>query len=154
MTKNLKYVIVDIPPAINVSFNELKNRYPNKKFLMGIDIQDNITMKKEIDKNDVIFIFPHQMKFLEKKYFDISIMIGVTLEMEPKDVKKYMHYVNILSKTLYMKVFKYSGLPFSFYKVYKYNNKKDYFINEKWKEIFCDLGVETDEIAHLGYNID
>ena len=45
----------------------------------------------------------------------------------PKIVKKYMNYVNVLSKSLYMKVFKYSGLPFSFYKFYKFTYIKFYY---------------------------
>ena len=87
-------------------------------------------MKKTLRDNDVIFIFPHQLKMFDTKYFDLSLMIGITLEMEPKDVKRYMEFVNKLSKSLYMKVFKYSGLPFSFYHVYRHNVRKDYFIND------------------------
>ena len=70
---------------------------------------------KEIDKNDIIYIFPHQLKFLRENYFDLSIMIGIINETEPKTLMNYMHYVNKISRNLYMKVFKYSGLPFSFY---------------------------------------
>ena len=47
-----------------------------------------------------------------------------------------MHYINILSKYMYMKVFKYAGLPFSFYKFYKYDEKSHYYINENWEEHF------------------
>ena len=71
--------------------------------------------------------------------------------MEPKDVKRYMEFVNKLSKSLYMKVFKYSGLPFSFYHVYRHNVRKDYFINDKWQQLFLDEGLETDIVSHTGY---
>ena len=64
-----------------------------------------------------------------------------------------MKYVDYLSKNLYMKVFKYSGLPFSFYKIYRYNVKKDYFVPKEWKEIFLDIGIETDIFCHFGYRI-
>jgi|TARA_B100001093_G_scaffold410510_1_gene399798 putative sugar O-methyltransferase len=153
LAKNLKYVVVDIPPAISISHNELKRIYKDKKFYLAIDVKSKDEMSNIIDKNDVIFIFPHQLKYLNKNFFDISIMIGITLEMDPKIVKKYMSYVNILSKSLYMKVFKYAGLPFSFYKFYKFDEKEHYFIDKNWVEIFCQLGLETDNIAHLGYKI-
>ena len=52
-----------------------------------------------------------------------------------------------------MKTFKYSGLPFSFYKVYRYNVKEDYFIPDSWKEVFLDIGIETDYFCHYGYKI-
>ena len=111
-------------------------------------------MNEVLKKNDVIFIFPHQLKFFEEKYFDLSLMIGITLEMEPKDVKRYMSYVNLLSKNLYMKVFKYSGLPFSFYKVYRHDSREDYFIGKSWKNLFIEIGLETDIISHSGYRIE
>ena len=110
-------------------------------------------MDKVIEENDIIYIFPHQLNLMNKNFFDISIMSGVTLEMEPKDVKNYMKYVGFLSKNLYMKTFKYSGLPFSFYKVYRYNVKEDYFIPDSWKEVFLDIGIETDYFCHYGYKI-
>lgn len=151
LSKNVKYVIADIPPSIQTSYNELKKNYPNKKFFYAFDIKDNILMKKTLRDNDVIFVFPHQLKMFDAKYFDISLMIGITLEMEPKDVKRYMEFVNKLSKSLYMKVFKYSGLPFSFYHVYRHNVRKDYFIYDKWQQLFLDEGLETDIVSHTGY---
>ena len=154
LVKNLKYVIVDIPPSIHVSLNELKNIYKDKKFFLAIDVDNKDELNEIIEKYDVVFIFPHQLNLLNDNFFDISIMIGVTLEMDPQIVKKYMYFVNLLSKALYMKVFKYAGLPFSFYKFYKYDDKSSYHINKNWDEIFCDIGLETDNIAHLGYKIN
>ena len=153
LCQNLKYVIVDIPPAINTSYNELKSIYKSKKFFLAINVYDKDKLNEIIENNDVVLIFPHQLKLLSRDFFDISILIGVTLEMEPKIVKQYMHYINILSKYMYMKVFKYAGLPFSFYKFYKYDEKSHYYINENWEEIFSEVGLETDNIAHLGYKI-
>ena len=153
LSKNIKYVIVDIPPSINLSYEELKSIYKKKKIFLAIDINDKKKLNEIIDSNDVVLIFPHQLKLLKRNFFDISIMIGITLEMEPKIVKEYMDFVDQLSKSMYMKVFTYAGLPFSFYKFYKYDDKKSYHIHEDWKEIFCDVGLETDNIAHLGYKI-
>jgi len=153
LSKNIKYVIADIPPSIQISYNELKKNYPNKKLFYAFEIKDNITMRKALNENDVIFIFPHQLKFFDDKYFDLSLMIGITLEMEPKDVKRYMSFVNKLSKALYMKVFKYAGLPYSFYHVYRHNVRKDYFIYDKWKQLYLDEGLETDIVSHAGYLI-
>tara|TARA_X000000950_G_C13820224_1_gene621597 strand:- start:263 stop:1411 length:1149 start_codon:yes stop_codon:yes gene_type:complete len=153
LINNLKYVIVDIPPSINISYNELKHIYKEKKFFIAIDVKTKEELTLIIEEFDVVFIFPHQLNLLDENFFDISIMIGVTLEMDPKVVKKYMHFVNLLSKSLYMKVFKYAGLPFSFYKFYKYDDRSNYYINKEWDEVFCDLGLETDNIAHLGYKI-
>ena len=81
-------------------------------------------------------------------------MIGVTLEMEPKDVKRYMEYVELLSNNVYLKVFKYSGLPFSFYKVYRHDVREDYFIGKNWKKLFLETGLETDIVSHSAYKVE
>jgi len=153
LKKNVKYVIVDIPPSFYVSKSQFKKYHPNLKVSYGFEISDSTSMEKFIQNNDITYIFPHQLNLLKKDFFDLSIMSGVTLEMESKDVKNYMKYVDYLSKNLYMKVFKYSGLPFSFYKIYRYNVKKDYFIPKEWKENFLDIGIETDFFCHFGYRI-
>jgi len=153
LKKNVKYIIVDIPPSFYVSKLQFEKYHPNLKVSYGFEISDSVSMERFIEKNDVTYIFSHQLHLLKKDFFDLSIMSGVTLEMEAKDVKNYMKHVDYLSKNLYMKVFKYSGLPFSFYKVYRYDVKEDYFISKKWKEIFLDIGIETDFFCHFGYRI-
>jgi len=154
LSSQVKYVIVDIPPAICVSYDEIKKNYPNKKIFSAVDIDDHQSMNDAVEKNDVILVFPHQLKFFKKKYFDLSIMIGVTLEMEPKDVKRYMEYVELLSNNVYLKVFKYSGLPFSFYKVYRHDVREDYFIGKNWKKLFLETGLETDIVSHSAYKVE
>tara|TARA_X000000368_G_scaffold116827_1_gene91232 strand:- start:759 stop:1901 length:1143 start_codon:yes stop_codon:yes gene_type:complete len=151
--KNIKYVIVDIPPSLYVSTLQFRKHYPNLKIFHAFDITESKKLKEVIDGNDITYIFPHQLDILKENYFDLSIMIGVINETEPKTVKNYMNYVNMLSKNLYMKIFKYSGLPFSFYKFYRFNNKKDYYISDNWKELFSEKGMESDLIYHLGYKI-
>jgi len=154
LSSEVKYVIVDIPVAICVSYDEIKKNYPGKKVLMAVDINDHQSMNDALEENDVVLVFPHQLKFFKKKYFDLSLMIGITLEMEPKDVKRYMEYVDLLSNNLYMKVFKYSGLPFSFYKVYRHDVREDYFIGKTWKQLFLETGLETDNISHSAYKVE
>jgi len=154
LSSQVKYVIVDIPPSICVSYEEIKKNYPEKKVFNAIDINDHKLMSEALEKNDVILVFPHQLKYFKEKYFDLTLMIGVTLEMEPNDVKRYMSYVNVLSKNLYMKVFKYSGLPFSFYKVYRHDSREDYFIGKDWKNLFTEIGLETDIVSHSGYRVE
>ncbi len=151
--RKLKYVIVDIPPSFYISTLQFKKYHTSLKIKHAFEITNKKEMDKVIEENDIIYIFPHQLNLMNKNFFDLSIMSGVTLEMEPKDVKNYMKYVGFLSKNLYMKTFKYSGLPFSFYKVYRYNVKEDYFIPDSWKEVFLDIGIETDYFCHYGYKI-
>ena len=48
---------------------------------------DLVSILTRLQKNDVLFIFPHQIKFFDKKTFDMSIAIDCLHEMEKKTIK-------------------------------------------------------------------
>jgi len=62
--------------------------------------------------------------------------------------KNIFYYV---SKSLYFKVWEYAGLPNSFYKTYSIHNKKDYFIKEKWREIYREQCIFPSNYYQSGY---
>ncbi len=148
---NIKYVIADIPPAINVSYNNIKKIFPEKKVGFGFYFNNKEDLLSAIDKNDVIYIFPHQIEIIPKKFFDISIAIDCLHEMEEKIVKRYMSNFEEKSTSLYFKVWENAALPNSFYKYYSVHNKKDYFIQDKWKEIFKEKCIFPSNYYQFGY---
>ena len=150
VNNNIKYVIADLPPSINVSYNNLKECFPNKKITKGfeLNLEDTIKAFKE---NDILFIFPHQINYFEKKTFDISIAIDCLHEMDKKIVKEYMSSFENVSKLLYFKVWEYAGLPYSFYQHYSVYEKKDYFIKDYWKEHLKERCVYPAKFFQLGY---
>jgi len=153
LNKKTKYIIVDIPPSIYISKLNLKNNYPNLKISSAFNINSSSELEKTINQNDVIYIFPHQMKLLNQNSIDVTLAITSLLEMEKKIVKRYMEAVNFLSKSLYIKVFKNSGLPYSFYHFYRSNVRSDYFIKQDWKEKFNEPCIVPDFLIHMGYII-
>ena len=148
---NIKYVVADIPPAINFSFNNIKNLFPEKKISLAFEASNQKELIEIFEKNDVIYIFPHQIEMLPKKLFDISIAIDCLHEMEENIVKKYITNFESVSNSFYFKVWEYAGLPNSFYKTYSIHNKKDYFIKEKWKEIFKERCIFPSNYYQSGY---
>ena len=78
-----KYVIVDLPPTINVSFNNIKASFPNKKVIKGFGLNEK-DLNAAFEKNDILFIFPHQLKLFKKNTFDITLAIDCLHEMEKK----------------------------------------------------------------------
>ena len=147
---NSKYVIADLPPAANVSFNNLKTSFPNKKIAKGFELnQEDLNIAFE--KNDILFIFPHQIKFFSKKTFDISIAIDCLHEMERRIIKDYMINFENVSKLVYFKVWEYAGLPYAFYQHYSVHRKDDYFIKDSWKEHFKERCIYPSKFFELGY---
>jgi len=150
INNDAKYVIADLPPAINVSFNNLKTSFPNKKVAKGFELnQEDLNIA--FDKNDILFIFPHQIKFFSKKTFDISIAIDCLHEMERRIVKNYMINFENVSKLVYFKVWEYAGLTYSFYQYYSVHRKEDYFIKDHWKEHLKKRCIYPSKFFELGY---
>jgi len=147
---NAKYVIVDLPPAINVSFKNMKASFPNKKIAKGFNLNEK-DLNAALEKNDILFIFPHQIKFFPKKTFDISIAIDCLHEMDKRIIKDYMVNFERASKLLYFKVWEHAGLPYSFYQHYSAREKKDYFIKDYWKEHFKERCIYPSKYFELGY---
>ena len=149
--KKIKYVIADIPPAINVSKKNITQLYPEKKISNAFDINNQSDLINKIAENDVTYIFPHQIELFPEKFFDISIAIDCLHEMEEKIVKRYISNFENKSLSLYFKVWEYAALPNSFYKYYSAHSKKDYFIKDNWREVFKEKCIFPSNYYQLGY---
>ena len=154
ITKNVKYVIADIPLAAYISYKNLKSEYPKKNISFCYDYNSAIDLENAIKNNDVIFILPHQLSFFKNKIFDLTIALGCLMEMEKNDLKRYMNLINILSKSLYFKVWENSGLPNSFYQIYRSNVQKDFFIKDNWIKKFSTNCIAPSNAVDLGFLID
>ena len=152
--EKFKYVICDIPLSVFFSYSRLKKAFPKKKISLCFDIKDKADMMNKLLNNDILFIFPHQLQFFEKKTFDIFIAIGCLCEMDKKTIKKYMNYVDTLSKYLYFEVWDNTKVPFSIVK-----NKlsaycdSDYSINKNWKKIFIKNSIYPSNFVELCYEV-
>ena len=146
-----KYVIADLPPAINVSLRNLKVSFPDKKIAKAFEINDQQDLNSAFEKNDVLFVFPHQIKLFQKKTFDLSIAINCLHEMDKKTIKNYMLNFEKISKSIYIKVWETAGLPYSFFQYYSVHKKEDYFINDHWKEHFKERCTYPSKFFELGY---
>ena len=151
LNDKVKYVIADIPPAINYSIKSLSKKFPEKKITTGFTSTTQEQLINDLDKNDILFIFPHQIQLLPSKFFDISIAVDCLHEMDEKIVKKYISSFEKVSSLLYFKVWEYAGLPNSFFKTYSIHNKKDYFISNEWDEIFKERCFFPSNYFQVGY---
>ena len=150
---NAKYVIADIPPAINICLNNLRSFFKDKKISTAFEINDSKELDLALQKNDVLFIFPHQIKLFSKKTFDIAIAIDCLHEMEKKIIKKYMTMFEQTSKLLYFKVLEHSGLAYSFYESHSVHKREDYSINDQWTEHLKKRCLYTSSFFELGYEL-
>ena len=149
--KDVKYVIADVPPAVYFSFNNLKNYFPDKKILTAFDVNNQKEMNSLLESNDILFIFPHQIKLFNSKTFDITLAIDCLHEMEKKVIKIYMEMIEKISFLLYFKVWEYSGLNYSFYEHHKASSKSDYSIKDNWVEHLNEKCLYPSNYVEFGY---
>ena len=110
-------------------------------------------LDKLIEQNDILFIFPHQIKYFNNEFFDISIAIDCLHEMDKKIIKKYMDLFNLKSKYLYYKVWEETYVPHCFNNYLNANSRKDYFIKPSWKQVLCKRSICPSNFMELAYKI-
>jgi len=148
-----KYVIADLPPALYVNYLRIKNTFKNLNVKMCENVNSNKDLQKLINENDVLFIFPHQIKYFSDNFFDISLAIDCLHEMEKKVINKYMDLFNLKSKYLYYKVWEESYVPYCFNHYLNASSKKDYFIKSNWKQVFNKRCICPSNYIEIAYKI-
>ncbi len=152
--KKIKYVIVDIPPALYINYLRMRNNYKNKKIQLCFDIKNEGELDKIFNENDIILILPHHLELFKKKIFNITIAIDCLHEMDRKTIKFYMEQINIVSKNFYFKVWDETHLPYSFNHYLKAKEKKSYFINDKWDLVSQQNCIFPSNYIETVYKID
>jgi len=148
-----KYVVADIPPALYINYLRIKNSFKNLKVSMCNNVETKEELEKLIIENDVLFVFPHQLKFFNDKFFNISIAIDCLHEMEKKTIKRYMDIFNKKSQFLYYKVLNETYVPYDYNNYLNANSASDYQINANWNLIFKEKCICPSNYIELAYKI-
>lgn len=149
-----KYVICDIPLALFVSYYRLKSYFKHKKIFLALDLNSIEDINTALKNNDIIFIFPHQLKYINRKYFDLTLSISALHEMESDVIKFYMDNIDRTSKSLYFTVWKETLIPFSLKGTRLFADNKSYFIKDNWKEISNKSNFFPSNIIQKAYLIN
>lgn len=131
--KNIKYIIVDIPPALFVAQKYLSGLFPDRNIFRFRDFQSYDEIKEEFEKADIAFLVPSQLQSLSNGSVDLFINISSLHEMRIDQIKYYFKEITRLtSKYFYTKQWKISNLPKEDITI----KAEDYPIPEHWKEVF------------------
>jgi putative sugar O-methyltransferase len=154
--KDLKYTICDIPPALFISYERLKNVFKNKKIGLLYSLNED-ELINEINNYDISFIMPHQLNFFKNKKFDLTIAIDCIHEMDKETIKKYFYNINRFSKLFYFSVWKKTSVPFSGI-LRRNSNNLDYFSNDyqipqNWDKLYEQDLIFPSNYISSGYQI-
>jgi len=159
LNEKINYTICDIPPAIYISYKRLKKAFPNKRINLLFDIKDSDVLMSEIKKNNISFIFPHQLKLIKEKFFELSLAIDCIHEMDKKTINYYFDNINNSSNYFYFSIWEKTLVPFSFTLFTRLGNrldyhKSDYPIKKNWAAIFKTNSIFPGNFINLCFKID
>lgn len=135
LVPGIKYIIIDIPPALGVSERYLSVVFPKKRVFTFRRFHSFSEIKEDFEKSDIVFILASQIELLPPKISDLFINISSLHEMRMDQVKYYLKQIERLTKKggyFYLKQWKKAYVPYEDI----YINAQDYKLEHDWKEIF------------------
>lgn len=130
---DVQYVFVDIPPALYIAQRYMKQVFPKSRIFNFRPFESYNEVRSEIEKADLVFLLPHQMEKLPKKWADMFINISSLHEMIPKQIKYYINQADRLTREyFYFKQWISDKMPEENIVI----SEKDYPIPKKWKKIY------------------
>ncbi|WP_428987202.1 putative sugar O-methyltransferase [Candidatus Methylopumilus planktonicus] len=138
---NVRYIIVDIPPAIYVSQKYLSSIFPELNIFSYRRFENFKDIEKDFYKADIVFLLPFQLPKIPAETIDLILTISSLHEMKHNQISNYLNQFNRLLRLngfVYIKQWFSGAVLFEDITI----NKKDYPIPEGWEIIF-------DRAAHI-----
>ncbi|MFC2049205.1 putative sugar O-methyltransferase, partial [Chlamydiota bacterium] len=131
---DIRYIIVDIPPALYVSQTYLSNRFPNKKVFSFRPFRTFEEVRDEWEGSSICFLLPHQAKLLPEKSVDLFLNISSLQEMRIDQIAYYFAEIDRLVRGhFYTKQWKVSYIPQEDVTI----RQEDYPVYPNWRSIYA-----------------
>jgi len=138
---SVKYIIVDIPPALYVAERYLTSVFPERKAFRWRQFKSFKEVKAEFECADMAFLTPDQLELMPGRAVDLFMTISSLQEMHPRQIGYYMKQAARLASHIYLKQWSVSRIPFDEITV----TEKDYPIPAGWKKLYWrQCGVQTE----------
>lgn len=129
----LKYIIVDIPPALYVSQRYLSSQFPSRKVFSFRSFSDYSQIREEFESSDIAFVLPSQLALLPSKTVDLFINISSLQEMRMDQIEYFFgEIVRNTRGCFYMKQWMESRIPYDNIVI----RESDYPVGRGWKRLF------------------
>jgi putative sugar O-methyltransferase len=139
----IKYVIVDIPPALWVAETYLCRQFPNHRIFRYREFASFKDIEREFNDSDIAFFLSTQITGLPDGIADLAVNISSLHEMRPEQIAFYFSQLDRLLKDggqFYFKEWKRGTLPFENIVI----RQEDYPIPVSWNcEFSRDAPIQT-----------
>ena len=129
----IRYIIVDIPPALWIAQKYLSEQFPERKIFKFRDWNSFEDIKDEFQNADIIFLLSSQLELLPSKCTDIFVNISSLHEMRMDQITYYYKLIDRLtSGYFYSKQWKVSEIPNENVTI----RESDYPVYKNWEKIY------------------
>lgn len=139
MLPGLRYIIVDIPPALYVSQRYLSSVFPERKIFKFRPFTRFTDVARGFGETQLAFLIPGQLELLPEKTTDLFLAIDSLHEMRPEQIANYFDLISRVTKQyFYFKCWKKTKIPYDGVLL----AEADYPVKAEWKKVFwrdCDV---------------
>lgn len=144
----VKYIVVDIPPALYLSQTYLSEMFPNRKIFTFREFNGYGEIKEEYENADLVFLTPDQMEMIPSHSVDLFLAIDCLHEMKKETIQFFFNQVHRLALFFYFKCWKETVVPYDNISLPFHS----YPIPNTWKIIFEEPCFVPSEFIHAFYN--
>jgi putative sugar O-methyltransferase len=150
MIPNVKYIIVDIPPALYISETYLSNIFDNKKVFKFRPFEYFREIEDEFNNSSIIFLLPDQLGLLLDKSVELFLAIDNLHAMRKREVNYYFNEADRIGEYFYFTCWPAMKTPFDniSYSLDNYPTKSN------WKKIFQESCAITEFYVNSLYKIE
>jgi len=115
MMQGIKYIMIDIPPALYIAERYLTDVFPEKKIFKFRKFDCYSEIKEEFECAEILFFVSSQIELLPNKIIDLFINISSLHEMRLEQIQYYFAEIERLTKNngyFYIKEWKDAFVPF------------------------------------------
>jgi putative sugar O-methyltransferase len=145
----IKYIIGDTPPALFLSSGNLRGLFPERRVAAALKASSLEELSALIRGNDLIFIFPHQIRLLADKSIDLFLAIDCLHEMTKATIDDYFAQIDRLARSFYMKVWNTTQVPFDLHRL----TRDDYPVRPHWEKVFDEACVFPSNFCEMAYRL-
>jgi putative sugar O-methyltransferase len=95
-----RYIIVDIPPALQICARYLSRLMPNLRIFNAQSFERWEDVSQAINASDVVFLFPHQLRLVPDGFVDAAVAVSSLHEMHLSQANTYLEEMGRVSRHL------------------------------------------------------
>ena len=129
----VRYVLVDIPPALYVAQRYLTAVFPDRRIFAFRHFDQFESVRGEFEDASIAFLTPNQLEMLPDKSIDLFLNISSLHEMRMDQIRYYFTEIERLTRRyFYFKQWKETTVPFENETI----READYPVGNDWTLIF------------------